>query len=128
MYCKMRAYHTEHYFAEVVVQGKKLSSKNFSSLEPIFQNTIKSKLFNSNACSWNMIIVSAYVNGISWILNPMKTECFWFINSLFAYLFVGVFVQLDNFSLIWRTSPLPVKSCKFWPMLGTNGHSGVRAL
>ena len=39
----MRAYHTEHYFAEVVVQEKKLSSKIFSSLEPMFQNTIKSK-------------------------------------------------------------------------------------
>ena len=34
----------------------------------------------------------------------------------------GFFVSLENFSLM-ETSPLPVKSCKFWHMLGTHGHS-----
>ena len=27
-----------------------------------------------------------------------------------------------------ETSPLPVKGCKFLPMLGTHGHSAVRVL
>ena len=32
-------------------------------------------------------------------------------------------VQLKNFSLM-ETSPLPVKVCKFWPLLGTDGSEG----
>ena len=46
----------------------------------------------------------------------------------FFWLFVCLefFVPLENFSLIcMETSPLPVKSCKFWPMLGTHGHWAV---
>ena len=31
-----------------------------------------------------------------------------------------VWVQIKNFSLIWR--PLPLQGCKFWPILSTNGH------
>ena len=42
--------------------------------------------------------------------------------SVLYCLFVclGFFVPHENFSLIWR--PLPVKGCKFLPMLGTHGH------
>ena len=28
---------------------------------------------------------------------------------------LGFIVPLDNFSLIWETSPLPMECCKFWP-------------
>ena len=42
-------------------------------------------------------------------------------NTCFACL--GVFIPLENFSLIWRRStPLPVKGCKFW----SYGHWAVR--
>ena len=51
---------------------------------------------------------------------------FWLL-CVFVCLFVwGFLVPLENFSLIWR--PLPVKGCKFWPMLGTHGHWAVRVL
>ena len=40
-----------------------------------------------------------------------------------TYIYLGFFVPLENFSLI-----MPVKGCKFWPMLDTHGHWAVRVL
>ena len=53
------------------------------------------------------------------IINPSDSEV------LFVCLF---FVPLENFFTHLETSPLPMKSCKFWPMLGTLGHWAVRVL
>ena len=45
-------------------------------------------------------------------------------NLIDMFLF-WIFVPLEN--LIWRrTSPLPVKGCKIWPILGTHGYWAVR--
>ena len=46
-----------------------------------------------------------------------------------SYLFVclyGVYSPTREFFFHMETSPLPVKGCIFWPMLGTNGHWAVR--
>lgn len=48
-------------------------------------------------------------------------------NKIFVCL--GFLVHIDNFSLIWRRHrPLPVKGCKFGPLLDTDDHWAVRAL
>ena len=46
---------------------------------------------------------------------------------LFVCLF-GVFRPTREFFTQLEMSPLPVKGCKFWPMLGTHGHWAVRGL
>ena len=49
---------------------------------------------------------------------------------LFVCLFVCLFVYrpIREFFTHMEMSPLPVKGCKFWPMLGTNGHWTVGVL
>ena len=44
-----------------------------------------------------------------------------FSNNLLVCLF-EVFRPTREFFTHMETSPLPVKGCKFWPMLGTHGH------
>ena len=39
------------------------------------------------------------------------------------YSLFGVFRPTQEFFTHLETSPLPVKGCKFLPMLGTHGHS-----
>ena len=46
---------------------------------------------------------------------------------MFACLF-GVFRPTREFFTHLETSPLPVKGCKCWPMLGTFDHRAVRVL
>ena len=53
----------------------------------------------------------------------MHTYLTWFVCLL------GFFVPLEMFhSYHIDTSPLQVKGCKFWPMLGTNVHIAVKVL
>ena len=40
----------------------------------------------------------------------------------------GVFRHIRECFIHLKTSPLPVKSYKFWPMLGTHGHWAVKFL
>ena len=49
MYCEMRAYHTEYYYAEVGSSLKKLSSKNISSLGPSMLHSVSKLTFNTFA-------------------------------------------------------------------------------
>ena len=46
-----------------------------------------------------------------------------FINKVLKKSFYVIFAPLENFSL-----PLPLKDCKFWTLLGTQGHWVVRVL
>ena len=39
-----------------------------------------------------------------------------------------VYRPTQEFFTLMETSPLPVKGCKFWPMLDTHGHWSVRVL
>ena len=41
---------------------------------------------------------------------------------------LGLIVTLANFISHMETSPLPVKGCECWPLLGTDGHWAVRVL
>ena len=45
--------------------------------------------------------------------------------NMFVY---GVYHPTWEFFTHMETSPLPVKGCKFWPMLGSHGHWAVRVL
>ena len=79
-----------------------------------------------------------YLSLIRWL--GLKESCFIFSNlrSLFSYLqlyfrpsFVtlfGVFHPNRAFFNHMKTLPLPVKGCKFWPILGTHGHWTVSDL
>ena len=44
------------------------------------------------------------------------------LNDLFVCF--GVYHPTQEILTHMETSPLPLKSCKFWPMLGTHGHWG----
>ena len=50
----------------------------------------------------------------------------WYVNISVVWLFFGVYRPTREFFTDMETSPLPVKGCKFWPMLGTHGHWAVR--
>ena len=52
----------------------------------------------------------------------------WEIHSLFYRFLNGVFLPTREFFTQMETSPLPVKGCKIWPMLGNYGHWAVRVL
>ena len=41
---------------------------------------------------------------------------------------LGVFVPLENFSLIWKRYRYRWRAVKFWPMFGTHGHWAVSVL
>ena len=43
----------------------------------------------------------------------------YFLKGKFVWAFI---VPLENYFTHMETSPLPMKSCKFWPMLGTHGN------
>ena len=45
----------------------------------------------------------------------------------FFFVCLGVFRPTREFFSHLETSPLPVKGCKFWPILGTHGHWAVRS-
>ena len=45
--------------------------------------------------------------------------------SLFFVCLDGVYRPTQEFFTHMETSPLPVKGCKFWPILGTHGHWAV---
>ena len=63
--------------------------------------------------------------------NPVSNiPCHLKVVCKHMYLFVWIFSSLPrNFHTYhMETSPLQVKGCKFWPMLGTYGHWAVRVL
>ena len=53
----------------------------------------------------------------------------WFL-AILHIMFCLFIWSLSSHSIFthMETSPLPVKGCKFWPMLGTHGHWVVRVL
>ena len=53
--------------------------------------------------------------------------CVCLLVCVFVCLF-GIFRPTPEFFTTLETSPLPVKGCKFWPMLGTYSHWAVRVL
>ena len=48
-------------------------------------------------------------------------------NQTCFFVCVEVFVPLENITHM-KMSPVPVKDCKFWPMLGTYGHWAGKVL
>ena len=66
---------------------------------------------------YNMNYIDVYQNMQHWLLLYQRIIC-----SL------GVFRPKREFFTRMETSPLPVKGCIFWPMLGTHGHWTVRVL
>ena len=73
----------------------------------------------------NLTLEVSYVNQTCHETLLSRKEYFCF--NLFVC-FLGIFVPLKNFFTHLETSPLPVKGCKFRPMLGTYGHWAVRVL
>ena len=51
-----------------------------------------------------------------------------FLYCMFVSLLFGVYRPTREFFTHTETLPLPVKGCKFWPMVGTHGHWAVRVL
>ena len=80
---------------------------------------------------WNLLLYTSC--GIILICG---SQCLWLLTfSLLVGTLFRVFLCLNGFfsfhSRIFthmETSPLPVKGCKFWRMLGTHGHWQVRVL
>ena len=62
----------------------------------------------------------ALYNAVSKRRNNAKCFC--------LFCLFGVFRPTREFFTHMEKSPLPVKGCKFWPMLGTRGHWAVRVL
>ena len=56
-----------------------------------------------------------------WRLTHLKKESSHSMSFGFG-ICLKFFAPLEDFSLILETSPLPVKGCKFQPMLDTYGH------
>ena len=64
------------------------------------------------------------------LLSPTSFSCvkFLYVGSGSIICLFVVYRPTREFFTHMETSPLPVKGCKFWPMLGTHGHWAVRVL
>ena len=73
---------------------------------------------------WHILVspspLSQHITYLCW-------HAIWLSNVYFLFVCVEVIIPLKNFSHM-ETSPLPVKGCKFCPMLGTQGKWAVRIL
>ena len=100
-------------------------------------NTFKTVLSDS-ACKQNHLYLEVHVDTINF---PSFLSCkshSVYVNTsfdmvylksfiCFVYLFEVICLTLDFFTHS-ETSPVPVKGCKFWHMLGTYGHWAVSVL
>ena len=67
-------------------------------------------------------VVERYIAKMSYSLYSVI-----FLVCLSLFVCLGFIVPLENISLM-EMSPIRVKGCKFWPMLGTRCHWAVRVL
>ena len=78
---------------------------------------IKKMALNSYTCKY-CVTSSKIFNGV---ITCHHDEISLHFEFLFAFLF-GVYHPTREFFTHMEMSPLPVKGCKFLPMLGTHGH------
>ena len=86
---------------------------------------------------WFNIVQHCDIEAVNDVNVVWGTQCWHDVNSILVtlinnvYLFVCLFVVFRptwGFFTHMEMSILPVKGCKFWPMLGTRGHWAVRVL
>ena len=61
-------------------------------------------------------------NRFSVYLHACLNLSFLLQTTYVMFVCIGFFSPTRDFFTRMETSPLPVKGCKFWPMLGTHGH------
>ena len=102
------------------------------------QNTVFSPVYN---LSLHSVVFSSFLlkssHYVECLISRGKCSAFPVLNvsrvarlvelGMFVYM-LGLFRPTRAFFTYLETSPLPVKDCKFWPILGTYGHWVVRVL
>ena len=123
--------------AEVIKKPNKtfeVISRGIYSMSTIFLKQYCHRNFHFGAGFFlSIVALDVLENNLSSILLSILTQynLSLYINRRFLEIWFCLFVV---FSPTWKcftymeTSSLPVKGCKFWPMLGTRGHWAVRVL
>ena len=78
--------------------------------------TLLGELWLNNTLMLNTV----YLISLFELLNKGHNVCI-FVISIVLFVCLGFFVPLEEFFTHMETSPLPVKGCKLWPVLGTDG-------
>ena len=80
-------------------------------------------------CSWPGFNTKSSSRWTFWMTSTAEVKYFWWVvymhvfGGFFWFICLGVFVPLDFFFNHMETSPLPMKGCKFWLILGTYMYS-----
>ena len=99
---------------------------NVFTIGPINMNFIrwtKHKCCHWHILAWVICIPFGKAYLMAYMMNCITCTCI-----IFVCLFFGVYRPTQNFFTHMETSPLPVKDCKFWSMLGTHDYWAVRVL
>ena len=99
---------------------------NVFTIGPMNMNFIrwtKHKCCHWHILAWVICIPFGRAYLMAYVMNCITCTC-----MIFVCLVFGVYRPTRKFFTHMETSPLPVKDCKFWSMLGTHGHWAVRVL